>query len=298
MLALREFSQVSKAWEHVFPVIEPVKLTFNGINKALEVLNSRNMPVAIVQNPQVGDLVGNETLIETDITYLPNCKKAYIVRDDLQFIEQKLGEAGKGCILIIPIDAVFEDEGLLKLCAHENVNIVLACDKYKNIKRKLRNLNPKPNVVLMSDNFNARQRNADYQNAEDEMFSEDYFYYKEDNFDGVSDYTVLPSQYSEGGRLPYAVAIHLTYQKGDQIRIRHFISDSNYGTEDIQGKFKEAASKAVEFSAEHKIETAGTNLLKFYLEEGIYPGLGMLKKISILHHLETVKSVMENDVLF
>lgn len=298
MLALRDFSQLSGACEHVFPIIEPVKMTFNGINKALEVLHTRNVPVAIVQNPQVGDLVGHEAHIESDIHYHSKCTKAYIVRDNIQLIEQKLDEAGKGCVLIIPLDATFEEDLLLKLCEHENLNTVLVCDKYKNIKRKLRKNIPSLNIVLLSDNFNARQRNADYQNAEDEMFSEDYFYYREDNFYGVSDYTVLPSQYVEGGRLPYAVAIHLTYQKGDQIRIRHFISDSNYGTEDIQGKFKEAAIKAVEFFEAQKIETEGTKLLKFYLGKGIYPGLGMLKKISILHHLDIVKSIMENEILF
>lgn len=298
LLALREYAQLQDSREYVFPIIEPVKLTFNGINKAIEELNTRSVSVAIVQNPQVGDLVGLEERIETEVRYLPNCKRAYIVRNDQYDIEQKLKKSSLDCILIITADSTVEEKDILKLCSHENVSMVLVDDKHKNIKRKIRKLLPSLKIVLLSDNFVAQPRNADYLNSEDELFSEDYFYYAEDNYQGVSDYTVLPSQYSEGGRLPYAVAIHLTYSKGDQVRIHHFISDSNYDTADIQGKFKEAAMKAVNFCKTNTIETEGVKLLAFYVENGVYPGLGMLKKISILNHLEIVKSVLTDKTTF
>lgn len=298
MLALREFAQIPNAWEHTFPIIEPVKSAFNGINRAIDELNTRNVSVAIIQNPQVGDLVGCESLIEREIKYLPNCRKAYILRDDLRSIEQNVIKSETECVFILTADTNFEEDDIIRICSLPKVKIVLVCEKYKNIRRKLLRTSSDLKIALLFDNFQARMRNADYLDVEDEMFSDEYFYFSEDKCYGVSDYTVLPSQYSEGGRLPYAVAIHLTYRKGDQVRLHHFISDSNFDTADIQGKFKEAAIKAVEFCNLLGLETNGVNLLKFYVDRGIYPGLGMLKKISIIHHLEIVKSIMEDKSLF
>lgn len=298
LLALREFAPLSKSGEYIFPVIEPVKRTLNGLNKAIEVLNNRSVHVGIIQNPQVGDLVGLETLIEQGVKYLPNCTKTYIVRDNVTYVERQLNQSEKKCILIITADTTEEEDDILRLGLHSKVSLIIADEKHRNIKRKLRTRNPNIRIALLSDNFISRQRNADYLNHEDEAFSEDYFFYSEENYFGVSDYSVLSSQYTEGGRLPYAVAIHLTYCKGEQVRLRHFISDSNYDTADIQGKFKEAAMKAVTFCEKQGLDTEGVRLLKFYVEKGIYPGLGMLKKISILHHLEIVKSIMEDKHIF
>lgn len=47
--------------------------------------------------------------------------------------------------------------------------------------------------------------------------------------EGYADYVTIGNHYNEGGFLPYAVAIHLTYQETPTaaFRIHHFVSDSN-----------------------------------------------------------------------
>ena len=100
--------------------------------------------------------------------------------------------------------------------------------------------------------------------------------------------------YIEGGRLPYVVAIHLTYVKADKVNIRHFVSDSNDDTSNIQGKFAEAAKKAIEFCQTNNITSHGIDQLKNSYKGGNYPGLGSLKKISILHHLELVSGILHS----
>jgi hypothetical protein len=48
--------------------------------------------------------------------------------------------------------------------------------------------------------------------------------------------------------MPRAVVIHLTYLKeNEQIWIRHFTSTTNDSQANVQGKFAEAAKKAVDF---------------------------------------------------
>ena len=144
----------------------------------------------------------------------------------------------------------------------------------------------------MYDFFTKQEKNVDYLDVGEEFYTEEYWYYREEQFDGISDYTVLPSMYIEGGRLPYAVAIHLTYVKDDKVNIRHFVSDSNDDTSNIQGKFAEAAKKAIEFCHLNDITSHGIVQLENAYNAQHYPGLGSLKKISILHHMELVSGIL------
>ena len=101
------------------------------------------------------------------------------------------------------------------------------------------------------------------------------------------------SDFIEGGSAPFAVAIHLTYQKqNNEIWIRHFTSESNFDRANIQGKFAEALEKAVAFLEAHNIHTEASNELRTYFRESKYPGLGMVKKISIKNHLELMNEVI------
>jgi len=91
--------------------------------------------------------------------------------------------------------------------------------------------------------------------------------------------------------LPYAVAIHLTYkdEEGENIRIRHFLSDNNEDISDTAGKFGEALSKLVAFIDQQEIHTIASEQFRQYHERGAYPGLGVLKKLSIMHHIELIQ---------
>ena len=73
-------------------------------------------------------------------------------------------------------------------------------------RRKIRH-----HKVLLDDKFEKQERNADYQDEDDEFFSDDHLYYKEDGFVGFSDYSVVGNEYLEAGFAPYAVAIHIVY---------------------------------------------------------------------------------------
>ncbi|WP_409021288.1 sce7725 family protein [Dyadobacter sp. CY261] len=97
----------------------------------------------------------------------------------------------------------------------------------------------------------------DYEESEDEIFSSDYFYYRNEGFSAFPDYLTIGTEYIEGGMLPYAVVIHLTYKdkESENVRIRHFLSDNNLDTSDTAGKFGEALAKLVEFINEQDIHT-------------------------------------------
>ena len=105
----------------------------------------------------------------------------------------------------------------------------------------------------------------------------------------------MAKDFIEGGMLPYAIAIHLTYQKSaDQIFVHHFVSDNNFDQSNIRGKFHEAAIKIEPFFNENGLDhTAAVDefILKAESEDG-YPGLGYIKKLSVKNHLELITHIL------
>jgi hypothetical protein len=152
--------------------------------------------------------------------------------------------------------------------------------------------------IRLDDLFEKQARNSDYLDIEGHRFSEEHLYFRDEGFTGFSDYTVLPSEYIDGGSTPRAVAIHLTYLHSEnQIWIRHFTSETNDSISNVQGKFAEAAEKAVTFCRENKITNSAITELESYYDNQHYPGLGTVKKISIKNHLLLLSSLYKEQII-
>ncbi|GAK03909.1 hypothetical protein JCM19037_2270 [Geomicrobium sp. JCM 19037] len=154
-----------------------------------------------------------------------------------------------------------------------------------------RQLNRK-NLVGLADRFNKQGRNIDYRDNMVEFFSEEHLFYKDEGYIGFSDYSVIGAEYSESGFAPYAVAIHIVYPTEENtLEIIHFVSDSNEDIRDPAGKFSEALHKLIKWYQsfnDSRIETFAIGVFKEHYENGTYPGLPTLKKLSIMHHLELI----------
>ena len=143
------------------------------------------------------------------------------------------------------------------------------------------------NRVLLEDHFVKRDKNADYVGITSEFFSSDHLFYKADGYIGFSDYSIVGSSYSESGFAPYAVVIHIVYfDENKNLQVAHFVSDSNEDIKDVAGKFGEAVEKLVKWNRIQQIDTYGISQFENAYKKGIYPGLGVVKKYSIMHHLE------------
>jgi len=179
-----------------------------------------------------------------------------ISRDFLDFYEKQFDGANP-CYVLIPDESAF-------------------CRKVKR------------NRVILDDKFEKQSRNADYQDAEDEFFSDDHLYFAEDGLKGFSDYSVTGSDYQEAGLAPYAVAIHIVYFAADKsLRIKHFVSESNADISNPAKKFYEAVTKLNTWYQTNPFPpTLGLQPLIEYYNNQTYPGLGTVKKLSVMHHLE------------
>ena len=104
----------------------------------------------------------------------------------------------------------------------------------------------------------------------------------------------IGDSFSEGGFLPYAVVIHLTYiDVYNKLRIRHFVSDSNQDSTDIGGKFSEALDKLIKWVNENNLSTQAIQEFKDLYRKGHFPGLGSVKKLSIMHHIELLLNIIK-----
>jgi hypothetical protein len=300
LIALREFADAYDNYK-LIPIIEPVKSTFNSMSLALKAMKVKNLPFVLILNPQVGDIIDNGSLIESSLSNeLAEREKwfpAFIVTNNNhnKIIAHINDRDYQNVFLICKDNLDTSASSLIQLFQINNVGHIVINADNSRLKR-LANKNNKA-VIRLDDNFNPQRKNSDYLAVQEEMFTEEYRYYAEDGYCGISDYTVLPSEFIDGGMLPYAIAIHWTYEKSnDAIWVRHFVSDTNDDYSNIQGKFAEAARKAVAFFDSNHITDYAAEELRRYVREGQYPGLGVIKKLSIKNHIELLNNIFTNKI--
>jgi hypothetical protein len=299
LLALRELASLPLNPNIIAPIIEPLKLDTRGILTMVKAVPN-DMAIQIIVNPQYGEIPkGSEAIAELVKSLrsagYSNIIPSFIVsaNKDFSFAKELIGrytfeETGYSLVHLNQISAIKELSvlGSSPSCKYNIIQVshIIA----------LRRSFPKNTLVYLSDPFNRQQKNADYVHIDDENFSNDHLYYQDEGFVGFGDYLTIGSAFIDGGRLPYAVVIHLTYlDKGtENIRIKHFVSDSNEDDSDTAGKFSEALEKLIHFIDAEAINTIAAQSFRNLHERGAFPGLGTIKKLSIMHHIELIQSLM------
>lgn len=302
LLALRELLATRPFGEGVVPVIEPVRdgIT-SGLARALNSLDEAGRRVVLVVNPTVGDLRGRrgvEALVDFAESRTEGGLEHGLIAGDSDNFEISLATyvetfgSRKGL-------HVFHDPSVSTERFGEIVDALDGFDDRvhhvwdSTPTRHLRQLRAHSRVVR-SDNFKAGSRNADYIDRGEAVFSEDHLYYREDGYAGFGDFLTIGQGWVDGGFSPRVVAIHWTYCEGPDypVMIRHFTSDSNVTTADVAGKFLEAAAKLVSFCHDAAISTVASDVMRDLVSSDRYPGLGVVKKLSIMNHLELIDGLV------
>jgi hypothetical protein len=292
LIALRELMEKGLLHDNVVPIIEPVKLS-STLNSTLSKFIERGKTVAVIHNPQVGSFkieIEKESLLkETYESQIINdlLIKAHIINNQSIGEISRLDDLGvrRESILTVVIDR--DSLEIYQELFGESSGLYNLIPDDRTFKRTVRN-----NKVLLEDKFNKLTRNAEYKDK-DEFFSEDHLFYREEGFSGFSDYSIAGSDYSESGFAPYAVAIHIVYfDTVGSLRVIHFVSESNDDIQDPAGKFYEAVGKLFEWKQDKDISTYGLNELIRHYQSETYPGLGTVKKLSIMHHIELMSQYL------
>jgi hypothetical protein len=295
LIALRELCALfPKELHKISPVIEPVKAS-STLNSTLSEFANRDANFNIIINPRVGDLEGKyETIIEIITKSIPeeynNFQLAVIIDSKterslaglIEFLNN-LELNYNGITLIHKTEINSQNITLL----NNQLNIIYNVIYFSKTSRRYYREFDSKTLVSLDDYFEEQSRNADYLNQESD-FSKEYRFYIQDGFVGFSDFLTVGDNYSESGFLPRAVAIHLSYLENEQIKVKHFVSDSNEDVADIGGKFSEAINKLVRWCNEKELNTAAIREFKDLQGRGHFPGLGTLKKLSIMNHIELI----------
>lgn len=298
LLAIRELSPILDAGK-IIPIIEPVKSNIASLKTALELLQRNQVRCQVVINPAVGDFRTNYTSLDQFIGSMVAGGNSFvipsfIISNDRDFEEakkiierQNYGSSGYSFIHLNKLNNV---DGLAAYSSASNClyHSIQTAHLFA-MRRKLGS-----NVCMLNDYFNKLPRNTEYIGIPFEVFSSDYNYYQQESCIAFADYLTIGKDYSEGGGAAYAVAIHLTFKDSgsEDIQIAHFVSDNNEGPEDPARKFFEALDKLVKFTDRNGIDTLAVRKFKELHNNQAYPGLGVVKKLSIMNHIELIQSLI------
>lgn len=298
LIALRELSLENAVQGVVYPIIEPVKRSLNSLSLANKIFHENGQHNYLILNPEVGEVKGDTDYYLEFFNQLSHCsfKPAFHFRNNRQYILSKIEQYNlQDCLLVGNNEIQSTDDefkGVIENPAFAKV-VIDEPDRNRDLKRYLQGLGH-VEFIRLDDLFEPEPRNSNFLPIESHRFSEEHKYFSTDNFDGFADYTVLTSNFTEGGSSPRAVVIHFTYMKNNnQIWIRHFTSNTNDSIANVQGKFGEAAQKAVEYCRYKNLHNTAIDELISYYDDGHYPGLGMVKKISIKNHLIIVADFLK-----
>jgi hypothetical protein len=299
LLALRELNTLPIDVNKISPIIEPVKKDLKAVETAIKSLYKNQVNVQLVVNPEHGDLSKDPQPVVDLVERLKaegigNITPTFLISTEKDFVMlKKAYEAGflDDAYSLVHLNQISSSVDLKQIANCTNlVHNIIHVNHVLSMRRGF----PADSLGFISNPFVRQRRNVDYEDFEDEFFSNDYLYYISEGFTAFSDYLTIGSEYIEGGMLPYAVVIHLTYKdsvSGD-IRIKRFISDSNQDASDTAGKYYEALSKLIAFVDEKNINSLAITQFRDYFDRGAFPGLGIIKKLSIMHHIELVQTLL------
>ena len=295
LIALKEaINHIPNFVIKVSPLIEPVKRN-NSLEKCLIELKQNNTNFTVIINPFEGDLKGDTKyilgIIQTNLASYNNFQIGIIVNSKVKHetitneIKKHVPDAKKICLIhyesldnIDDVLAIYESK--FKVAK----NVVYTSKTNKRYHRNFK----KSTLVELDDYFQNKEKNKDYLNVGDSEFTEENLYFEDEGFQGFGDFLTIGDNYSESGFLPYAIAVHITFLKNKKLRVRHFVSDSNIDQSDIAGKFSEALDKLVNWCSIHKVKSYAIDEFNILHNTGHFPGLGSIKKLSILNHFEQV----------
>lgn len=308
LLCLRELLDAGKLSSKVIPIIEPVKFSstlFSTLTKFIEMGHQ----VIVIRNPEVGsfrkelgDMIKNiekesdekkkEKIRKTlegykEVWNNPQIQKAYLVDDDvISMVREKKLDAKD--VVMINIKKgnyrYYEEYG------EEIIGKYTVVPKGGDFEDIIED-----DIIILEDSYRKAKRNIDYIENPDELFSRNHIVYKKRGFVGFSDFSMVGNDFDESGFAPLAIAIHIMYfGNRDELKMHHFVSESNESISDPARKFEEAMNKLINWENFDIIpKTIGLdNLIECY-NIGKFPGLGVIKKYSLMHHIQMMGEYLE-----
>ncbi|KRM71349.1 sce7725 family protein [Lacticaseibacillus brantae] len=260
LAALTELAQRQLISPQVIPIVEPVKDS-PGLTKLGDAFVKSHLPLAVVTNPQVGNYGLLEQPIHAIKLQPPLLSARYFEPDNHAqvIIAQTVAQA-----------QLLRRQSGIKIVPNTAVTRQLALSK----------------AVFLTDRFTIWGHTEDYRLVQDEFYQ-----FGPDQLPGLgfSDYPLTSGHYSEQGYPQRALALHLVYPEHGHLRLHHFVSVNNDDYANPQAKFLEAASQLTPWlTSKPQADSFGLRTLIDLADDQHFPGMGVLRKLQLMHHLEII----------
>lgn len=294
LIAIRDTAE-TLASSGFIPIIEPVRDNLRGLERTLRAVCEAGGESVVIVNPRHGDLAEDgepiSNLLADLIEEIDGISAGIFLHQEMS-VEDALGiyEAHDGhqpCF----VHAGFQHAAQLSAAIGGNIPSMKHIFFERYCGQIYRNHFAGSDRVLLRDGFE-RRRNADH--PEVEKFSELHLTYGDLGMQGFGDFLIVGDDYSEGGGPAYAVAIHITFINANDeniMYVHHFLSDERTTPTDPAGKFGEALDNLIahlDSGTSQIFESSAIEQFRELHDEGHFPGLGQVKKLSMIHHVETL----------
>ncbi|PRB46474.1 hypothetical protein CQ009_05410 [Pseudomonas sp. MYb2] len=272
------------------PVIEPVNAKYKSLIETIEQLHSYSVSPLVVINPSQGHFSKNSSAgLFGQLQADPKSANKFV---PCIKVKDAADSVALGLLASYPNAALYleNDIGARSLSILNSASCVLLNQQKVDdtIVDKLKN------VVVYADSFAKKKRNADY--TSQSFYSGLHVSYKKkSNVSGFGDFTIMGEEYLDSGGPAYVVAIHVSYIDGvapNSMYVHHYCStvDDKLPT-NAGGKYKEALVKMFKFIAANPTVYDNTlGLSEFRASHSVmhFPGLGLVKEMSMKHHIESL----------
>lgn len=297
LITLRETASLLASSNFV-PIIEPVKESLGGLERALQSLCDANAAAIVLVNPYHGDYSEDgqsiSTLLQDNFRKSRNVSAGILLHKNIALSEIKECCRVHESHDLTLVHAGFTEAKELAAWLGERKVRQVFFEKYCG-KLYTRHF-PNPERVLVRDGFKVR-RNRDH--PDEEFFSDLHVTYPDEGMNGFGDFLIVGDEYSETGGPAYAIAIHITFideDRDDGMYIYHFKSKRQDTPTDPAGKFAEALSAMIAKLNSPNCKVLETNAVKEFRalhSAKHFPGLGYVKKLSMKHHIETLAAYLK-----
>ncbi|MDD6170428.1 MAG: sce7725 family protein [Lachnospiraceae bacterium] len=310
LLCIRELLEKGKLSTKIVPIIEPVRFNATFFS-TLSIFIELKREIILIHNPKVGSFnkeykemkkkieaekdekKKNKLQITLD-SYLDILKNEYIIAGYINN-EEVVAEvlSGKKDVSKMVLINCFQGNYKYYEKYGEKLSAKLTLiPKDEDFKDEVYG-----NAVILEDGYNKAKRNVDYINSPDDFFSRNHIIYEKRGYVGFSDYSIVGSEYDETGFAPLAIAIHIMYYgEKKELRVHHFVSESNENIFDPARKFEEAMKKLLAWELFDEIpKTEGFIKLVECYNNGKFPGLGVIKRYSLMHHIQMMSEYLGDE---
>ncbi|KRO03906.1 hypothetical protein IV54_GL001886 [Levilactobacillus paucivorans] len=291
LLALKNIAQQHALPPNIIPIIEPVR-DIRALPQTVAAFVEHDQPLVVIANPTVSDYALTQQKLYDWRSYAdnPNLIVGHILTPT-----------------IIPEDLQATPDHQTLLVARQYDELLAAShagwlDAPTHLlvppEARIRRLLTRPSGSLF-DHAWLPEHDRSYADITDGFFSEDWQQARLDGYTSISDYTIGGAHYSEHGYPARAVTLHLTYFAGDQLRIHRFVSDDREDFRHPKEKFFQAVAKLAAWlpAQPAAVQTPAALALADYHVTQHFPGLGVVKRLSLEHHLQTMATYFKTTIL-